>query len=140
MAKKSAKRRTAPARAEAVSPGDLLRQASGVLASDPARAEALARQALDADPGNVDARSVLGAALRRKGDPSAALALLTRLTAAKSCPWNVHFELAQAHLALGQSRAAVEPLRKVVELNPEWTPAWRLLGDVLMASCDFAGA
>ena len=140
MAKKSAKRRTAPARAETVNPGDLLRQASSVLASDPAQAEALARQALDADPGSVDARSVLGAALRRKGDLNAALTVLTRLTAAKSCPWIVHFELAQTKLALGQSRAAVAPLRKVVELNPGWTPAWRLLGDVLIAGGDFAGA
>ena len=140
MVKRSGKHRTAPARAEAVSPGDLLRQASSVLASDPAQAEALARQALAADPGSVDARSVLGAALRRKGDLSAALTVLTRLTAAKSCPWIVHFELAQAQFALGQSRAAVGPLRKVVELNPDWTPAWRLLGDILMASGDFAGA
>jgi tetratricopeptide (TPR) repeat protein len=140
MAKKSGKHRTAPARAGAVSPGDLLRQASGVLASDPAQAEVLARQALGADPGSVDARSVLGAALRRKGDPSAALAVLTRLTAAKSCPWIVHFELAQAQFALGQSRAAVAPLRKVVELNPDWTPAWRLLGDIMLASGDFPGA
>ncbi len=140
MAKRSAQHRTARTRPEAVGPGDLLRQASGVLATDPAQAEALARQALDADPGSVDARSVLGAALRRKGDPSAALAVLTRLTAAKSCPWIVHFELAQAQFALGQSRAAVTPLRKVVELNPDWAPAWRLLGDILMASGDFPGA
>jgi tetratricopeptide (TPR) repeat protein len=140
MAKKSSKHRAAPARADAVGPGELLRQASGVLASDPAQAEVLARQALDADPGSVDARSVLGAALRRKGDLSAALAVLTRLTAAKSCPWIVHFELAQTMFALGQSRAAVTPLREVVELNPGWTPAWRLLGDILMAGGDFAGA
>jgi tetratricopeptide (TPR) repeat protein len=138
MARKSAKHRTAPA--EVVTPADLLRQASGVLASDPAQAETLARQALRADPGSVDARSVLGAALRRKGDPSAALAVLSRLTAAKSCPWIVHFELAQTRVALSQSRAAVAPLRKVVELNPDWTLAWRLLGDILIAGGDFAGA
>ncbi len=138
MAKRSGKHWTASA--EAVNPADLLRQASAVLASDPVQAETLARQALLADPGSVDARSVLGAALRRKGDPSAALAVLTRLTAAKSCPWIVHFELAQTRVALGQSRAAVAPLRKVVELNPHWTPAWRLLGDILIAGGDFAGA
>ena len=140
MAKRTAKHRTARARPEAAGPEDLLRQASGVLASDPAQAEALARQALDADPGSVEARSVLGAALRRKGDPTAALVVLMRLTAAESCPWIVHFELAQTRVALGQSRAAVAPLRKVVDLNPGWTPGWKLLGDILMVSGDFAGA
>ncbi|HEY2480594.1 MAG TPA: tetratricopeptide repeat protein, partial [Caulobacteraceae bacterium] len=140
MAKRSSKHQTASAQAAAAGVGELLRQASSVLASDPSRAEALARKALASDPGGIEARSLLGAALRRKGDPKAALAVLSRLAAAKSCPWIVHFELAQAQLALGHSRAAVAPLRKVVALNPDWTQAWRLLGDILMAGGDFAGA
>jgi tetratricopeptide (TPR) repeat protein len=100
----------------------------------------LARRALDIDPGSVDARSVLGAALRRKGDLNAAIAVLSRLAAAESCPWIVHFELAQAQLAAGRSRSAVGPLHKVNELNPGWTPAWRLLGDILMVSGGFGNA
>jgi tetratricopeptide (TPR) repeat protein len=140
MAKRGASRQSASPQAGAIAAGGPLRQAFSVLTSDPTRAETLARKALDADPGNNEARSLLGAALRRKGELEPALAVLAPLAASAAAPWIAHGELAQVLLALGQSRAAVAPLRRALELNPGWTPGWRQLGDIVMAGGDFNAA
>ncbi|HEY2179298.1 MAG TPA: sulfotransferase [Caulobacteraceae bacterium] len=54
--------------------------------------------------------------------------------------WRIQFEQGQALLAGGESAAAIAPLRKAVELNPNLAPAWRLLGDILTAAGQFAAA
>lgn len=119
---------------------DVLRQASQLLASQPAEAEVLARRVLKDDPRSIEAQSMLGAALRRQGALEDAIKVLAPLAADKTSPWIVHLELAQAELARGASRAAVKPLRRALDLNPGLTPGWRLLGDILMAAGAFMAA
>ena len=111
-----------------------LRPAIGLLGSDPARAEAMAREVLDAAPDNPDALVVLGTALRLQGGLAAARAVLEPLATTQTTSWVVQYELAQVLFALGQSRAATAPLNRAVTLSPGLTAGWRLLGDILLAS------
>ena len=111
-----------------------LRPAIGLLGSDPARAEAMAREILAAAPGNPDALVVLGTALRLQGGFEAARAVLEPLAATQTASWVVQYELALVLFALGESRAATGPLTRAVTLNPGLTAGWRLLGDILLAA------
>ena len=111
-----------------------LRTASGLLASEPARAAALARQILAAAPDTLDAQVVLGTALRLQGRLADARAVLEPLAASQTASWVVQFEWARVLFALGRSRAAVAPLSRAVELNPGLTDGWRLLGDIQLAA------
>lgn len=54
--------------------------------------------------------------------------------------WLSQFELAEELVARGESRAALAPLRKAVDLNPGLASGRRLLADVLMAAGDLPGA
>ena len=117
-----------------------LREASQLLASKPAEAEVLARRALKDDPHSVEAKAMLGAALRRQGAFADSIKVLAPLAADKASPWIVHLELAQAQLASGNSRGAIRPLHRALELNPGLTPGWRLLGDILMAGGAYMAA
>jgi tetratricopeptide (TPR) repeat protein len=111
---------------------ETMRRAVGLLATDPTKAEALAREALTTAPEDHDARTVLATALRLRGDHAAARAVLEPLATEQPTSWIVRLELAQVLIALGQSRAAIAPLSRAVELNPGLAAAWRLLGDLLL--------
>ncbi|HEY5006350.1 MAG TPA: sulfotransferase [Caulobacteraceae bacterium] len=115
-------------------------QAVTLLASDPARAEALAREVLSTAPGDPDALVVLGTALRVRGEVEAARAVLEPLAVTQMGSWVVQFELARVLLALGQSRAATAPLSLAVALNPSLAAGWRILGDIGLFSGQVAAA
>jgi len=117
-----------------------LREAIGLLQRDPARAEALARQRLAAWPDDADALTVLGAALRLRGELEAASTVMAPLAEAETAPWTALFEWAQLRVALGESRQAAAPLARVVALNPGLGAAWRLLGDLRLIPGDPRGA
>ena len=117
-----------------------LQQAIALLASDPAAAEASARELLAAAPGDADAQAVLASAMRMQGRPNEALALLAPLAEARPGSWVAQYELGQALFALGQSRAAAEPLARALGINAALAPGWRLLGDIRLASGDVQGA
>ncbi|HEY2659497.1 MAG TPA: sulfotransferase [Caulobacteraceae bacterium] len=112
----------------------LVRAAIGLLASDPQRAEAMAREILEAAPENLDALIVLGTALRLQGALEPARRVLEPLATAQRASWVVQFEVARVLLALGESRAAAAPLSQAVALNPGLAAGWRLLGDIWMVS------
>jgi tetratricopeptide (TPR) repeat protein len=111
-----------------------------LLATDPAMAEIQAREILKVAPGHPQALLLLGAALRGKGDPTAALGVLEPLTAAQPRAAVAQFELGRVLVALGRSGEAVAALRRAVGLNPRLTDAWRELGDQLSLLGDAAGA
>ncbi len=117
-----------------------LRQASGLLASDPARAGGLARAALATAPDNPDALIILGTALRLAGAPADAAAVMAPLVARGGGGWIAPFELARTRLALGESGAAVAPLAAALARNPALAAGWRLLGEIALVSGDFAAA
>jgi tetratricopeptide (TPR) repeat protein len=50
------------------------------------------------------------------------------------------FELAQTHVALGNGKAAIAVLGRATKLSPDFTAAWRRLGELLDISGDRAGA
>jgi len=117
-----------------------LSQAIDLLASDPSRAEAAARQILTDSPGNPDALVVLGTALRVQGRFDAARQVFEPLAAAAAGSWVAHYELGQALFGLGRTREAAAPLARAVAINRGLAPCWRLLGDILMVSGEVAAA
>ena len=117
-----------------------LRPAIGLLASDPARAEARAREALGAAPGDLDAQLLLGSALRLQARLDDARAVLEPLAASPSASWVALYELAQVLFGLGQSRAATDPLARALALNPGLAGGWRLMGDIRLFSGEVAAA
>ena len=117
----------------------LLRRAAELLGSDPAQAEAIARQVIAITPDD-DALTVLGAALRGQGAYEAAREVLEPLVARRDELWAPRFELARVLVALGRSRAAAKPLTEALALNPALSAGWRLLGDIRLFSGQFSAA
>jgi tetratricopeptide (TPR) repeat protein len=108
-----------------------LAQAKQLLGVDPVRAAGLAREALKARPGSIEARLVLGAALRRSGDPQGALEVLAPLAAGQPSAWGLHYEHGMALAALGRCEAAAAALDRATRINPQSSLAWHALGDQL---------
>lgn len=117
-----------------------LRQAIALVAREPARAEEMARARLAAAADDIDALTVLGAALRAQGELAAARAALADAAAREAAPWPLLYEWAQLMLALGDTRAAAAPLERATAQNPALGGAWRLLGDLRLISGDPGGA
>jgi tetratricopeptide (TPR) repeat protein len=105
--------------------------ARGLLGAQPALAQAKARQILAVAPGRLDAALLLGASLRRSGDPAAAAKVLGPLAQANAGVWGIQFELGAAFAALGETAPAVKALRRATDLNPKSSLAWHALGDQL---------
>jgi tetratricopeptide (TPR) repeat protein len=99
-------------------------------------AAAKARQVLAAAPDRLDARLLLGAALRRAGDPAAAVNILRPLAQANAGVWGLQFELGAALATLGETASAIVALRRATELNPKSSLAWHALGDQLAIAGD----
>ena len=117
-----------------------LAEAADLVVRDPTRAEALAREVLDASPRHPSAIALIAASLRQRGDNEGALALIEPLADAHRDLWLAQFELAQALVSVGRSREAVQPLSRAVALNPTLGRAWRLLGDLRLVSGDVGDA
>lgn len=108
-----------------------VKRARDLLGTDPAAATDAARQVLLATPHSVEAQFVLGAALRRSGDPSGALRVLAPLAAARPGAWGLQYEHGMALAALGQCEAAAAGLERATRVNPQSSLAWHALGDQL---------
>jgi predicted Zn-dependent protease len=86
-------------------------RAAALLAQDPAAAEREARATLRAAPGDPGATLILGSALRRQGDPVAALALIEPLADAFPRAATTQFELGMSLADVGKPGPAIEALR-----------------------------
>ena len=115
-------------------------QAAKALATDPSRAERQAEAILRRAPGDPRALLILGAARRRRGDPTAARTVLAPLAKAHPRATHTHYELALALRDLGEVAPAIAALRHAVALNRNMPEAWRALGDQLFLEGDVRAA
>ncbi len=115
-------------------------RASAILAADPAAAQAQAEAVLRSDPKDPRALLILASARRRRGDPTAALAILGPLAQAWPRAAHTQYELGLALAAAGHPARAIASLRQAVSLRRDLPEAWRALGELLFAQGDSAGA
>ncbi len=101
-------------------------------AGDLARAEAIYRQVLAAQPDHPDALSLLGAVAHQVGRHDDAVALMRRAIAARGDVATFHNNLGGVLMALGRMDDAIKCLQRAVELNSSLTESWRNLGDALL--------
>ena len=111
-----------------------------LLGSDPALAEAQAREILSAMPGHPEAVLLLAAALRRQGRAEAGLELLEPVIRAHPGWPLVHLEAGLALADLGIGRAATAALSRAVSLEGRLSAGWDALTDQLLLVGDEAGA
>lgn len=105
-----------------------------LLATDPAQAEARAREMLVGAPQNPGALLMLGAALHRQGNAKDAAAILEPLARSEPQMAAVHFELGWAFSDLVRKGEATASLMRAIDLDPDNTHAWQLLGEELEVS------
>jgi len=117
-----------------------LAEAQGLLSEHPARAAALAREILRAEPRHPVARLLLGAALRRSGEVMEAMSVLSALSAEQPGAWGPQLELGVAMAVQGEIASAVAALTRATHLNPRSSLAWHALGDQRLVLGDRAGA
>jgi tetratricopeptide (TPR) repeat protein len=108
---------------------DALAHGRRLLADAPLQARAQAQAILEAVPDHPEAQWLLGAALRRSGDLTAARAVLERLAAEQPRSAATHYELGLTLSAEGEGKRSAAALLRAVELSPNMTEAWRALGD-----------
>lgn len=117
-----------------------LRHGARLLASDPAMAEAQAREILGACPGHPEALLLLAASLRLGGRAEAAVEALEPVVRALPGWAPVHHEIGLAMAELGHAATAIAALRRAVGLDPRLGQAWRALAEQLRLAGDEAGA
>ncbi len=117
-----------------------LSHASRLLPTRPALAAEQAAEILKVVPDHPMAMLLLAVARRAGGDAAVALELLQQLCAREPRWAAAHYELGVTLGSLGRGEAAIEALRRAVELNADLPDAWRVLADHLTAIGDAAGA
>lgn len=110
------------------------------LGPDPARAAALCRALLEREPQNDEAQLVLSEALRLQGDLVGAWREAEAQAAKRPAWFGAHRQLGIVLAARGETRAAVDALRRAAELNPRHPTIWRELADQLLRAGDAADA
>ena len=113
-----------------------LARTTRMLQLDPRLAAEQALEILKAVPRYPPALLLLAAARRQSGDPQAALDLIEPLLDEQPTWTAAHFEYGLALAAVGRGDKAINSLQRTVELKPDHTEAWRVLGDHLTAIGD----
>ena len=102
-----------------------------LLETKPELAEQQAEAILEAAPGHPVALRLLGVAKRLQGDASGARPVLEDLARANPRWAAAHYELGLTFAALNEDKAATAAFGRAVQLKPDFSDAWRALGDQL---------
>jgi tetratricopeptide (TPR) repeat protein len=100
-------------------------------ANDLPAAEALYRDALAADPHNLDIQYLLGTALLQQSRFRDAANLLQKVTVARPDVPDAHNNLGVAYKALGEWEPAMRAFQAAIKANPEYSQAFFNLGAVM---------
>jgi len=106
------------------------------LATDPANAEAQAREILRVVPGHPKAELLLATTLRAQGRFADARAILEPLARSQPKVAAIHCEWGVVLGALGDTAAAIAALKHATKLAPQHPSAWRELGDQFSVAGD----
>jgi tetratricopeptide (TPR) repeat protein len=117
----------------------LLGKAIGLLATAPARAEQMAKAALQFAPGQQQALQIIVAARRAVSDFSGAKTFLESMSVETPRIAAIQFERALLFAESGENEAAIHLLSRTVQLEPSHPQAWRSLGDCLLEVGDKNG-
>lgn len=118
----------------------MLSEAMKAMATEPARAAALLRTALQSEPRNQEAALLLSEALRLSGDIKGARTIITPLAAANPQHFGAQRQLGIILAADGAPLPASLALRVAAQLNPAHPTIWRDLGDQFTLAGDVSGA
>ena len=113
---------------------EALDQAAATLDADPQAALDAAEKVLLRSPGLPPAQFLAAQALRRLGQPGAALARLAALPVGPRRPAMVLWEMAQAASEAGESAAAIAALEDLTRQDPGVATGWFLLAKELRAA------
>ena len=111
-----------------------------LLASNPAMAEAQAREILKVVPGEAKTLLLLSAALRAQGKFDDAVKILDNPALLHIDQAVLDYERAVAHARGGHPKEAIDALKRVVKLVADHPAAWRLMGDQYILIGDSTGA
>ena len=111
-----------------------------LLTSNPAMAEAQAREILKVVPGEAKTLLLLSAALRAQGKFDEAIKVLDNPILIRIDQAVLDYERALGHARGGHPKEAIEALKRVVKLVVHHPAAWRLMGDQYILIGDVAGA
>jgi tetratricopeptide (TPR) repeat protein len=120
--------------------GEDLSRALELLDQQPRAALDLALKILAVARDHPVAMLVSGIAQRLSNDPSSAVTTLERLTRLQPRTGVAHYEHGLALAASGRGEAAIDALRRAVELNPSIPGAWLVLANHLTAVGQIAAA
>jgi predicted Zn-dependent protease len=115
------------------------RNAAQLLDLNPVLAAEQAEAILEAIPNHPPAMFLLASALRRQGEPQAAVEIVEPLLDAQHKWAAAWFEYGVALGMLKRGDEAVSALLRAVDYQPEHPEAWRYLADHLMATGDTEG-
>jgi tetratricopeptide (TPR) repeat protein len=107
---------------------------------DLAGAEARYHAVLQSDPGNVDARHLLGLAALQRGQPEVAVRLIGEAIAAAPNAPHFHNNLGSAERAAGRPEAALRCYDRAIALAPDYAEAFNNRGVALEQLERFAEA
>ncbi|MGI9265437.1 MAG: tetratricopeptide repeat-containing sulfotransferase family protein, partial [Gammaproteobacteria bacterium] len=114
--------------------------AADLLAHDPKLAEEQALEILKVYPDTVTAKRILASALRLQKMPQEGLDVLQPLLAENESSPDFLHDIALCQGAVGQGDAALDNLRKAIEIDPEHAPSWDSLGHQLAVAGDEQGS
>jgi tetratricopeptide (TPR) repeat protein len=117
-----------------------LSQIEQLLKTDPGQAEAQASLLLKAVPGHQMVLLFQGIARRLMGNFAAAIDVLIPLSASSPNAPIVHLQLGLVLRESGRKEAAVQSLRRAVNIKPDYSDAWLALADLLAVMEDREGA
>jgi tetratricopeptide (TPR) repeat protein len=114
----------------------VLAMAADQLGAAPEEVERLTLDVLKRIPGQQHALMLLVTARKARGDTAGARTLLEVMADERPEIAAIHFELGALLDEMGESKAAIRALSRLVALEPKHPSAWRLLGEALADSGD----